>query len=80
METVTDLIKNTPIPKMVRVRQKYDRSCIPLEEIPEKLREQLSRPSLLEKIQPGMRIAITCGSRGINHYAIMDDARITLSY
>lgn len=71
METVTDLIKNTPIPKMVRIRQKYDRSCIPLEEIPEKLREQLSRPPLLEKILPGMRIAITCGSRGINHYAVM---------
>ncbi len=71
METVTDLIKNTPIPKMVRVRQKYDHICIPVEKIPEKLREQLNRPPLLEKIRPGMRIAITCGSRGINHYASM---------
>ena len=35
METITDLIKNQPIPKMVRIRQNFDRTHIPVEDIPE---------------------------------------------
>ena len=34
METITALIQDTPIPKMVKVRQKFDDSHIPAEEIP----------------------------------------------
>ncbi len=69
METVTDLIRNVPIPNMVKVRQNFDRTCIPEGEIPNRLRTELKHIS--GGIQPGMRIAITCGSRGINHYALM---------
>ncbi len=69
METVTDLIKNVPIPKMVRVRQCFDRSCIPDAEIPSVMLRELER--LAPGIQPGMRVAITCGSRGIHGYAMM---------
>ena len=29
METITNLIKDTPIPKMVKVRQNFDKTCIP---------------------------------------------------
>lgn len=71
MEIVTDLIKNVPLPKMVRIRQNYDRTCIPEAEVASTLLQQLSRPQLADKIHPGMRIAITCGSRGIHHYALM---------
>ena len=28
METITNLIKDTPIPKMVKVRQNFDKTCI----------------------------------------------------
>ena len=34
METITNLIKDTPIPKMVRVRQNFDKTCIPENDIP----------------------------------------------
>ena len=71
METVTDLIKNVPIPRMVRVRQHFDATCIPTEELPARLLEELKHPGLLDSVRPGMRIAITCGSRGISHYALM---------
>ena len=35
METITNLIKDTPIPKMVKVRQNFDKTCIPESDIPE---------------------------------------------
>lgn len=69
MKTVTNLIQNVPIPKVVRVRQNFDRTCIPDGEIPGVLLGQLQK--FAQYIRPGMRIAITCGSRGIHCYAQM---------
>ena len=69
MKTVTNLIQNVPIPKVVRVRQNFDRTCIPDEKIPGVLLGQLQK--FAQYIRPGMRIAITCGSRGIHCYAQM---------
>ena len=71
METITALIQDTPIPKMVKVRQKFDDSQIPAEETPGVVTRELDRPEIGGKIQPGQKIAITCGSRGINHNAAM---------
>lgn len=69
MKTVTDLICHVPIPKMVRVRQRFDPTCIPDGEIPGVIRQEMKK--LSHRIQPGMRIAITCGSRGIYGYNLM---------
>ena len=71
METITNLIKDTPIPKMVKVRQNFDKTCIPESDIPGVVTRELDRPEIGGKIQPGQKIAITCGSRGINHNAVM---------
>lgn len=71
MQTITAMIDQTPIPKMVKIREVFDDTCIPTEKIAETLRLELSREEISGKIQPGMHIAITCGSRGINHYALM---------
>ena len=71
MKVITDLIKNVPVPKMVKIRELFDDSHIPEEDIAAKVREELSREALGGQIKPGMKIAITCGSRGINHNAIM---------
>lgn len=71
MKTITDLIQHVPVPKMVKVRQCYDNTHIPQEEIAARLCAQLDRPEIASQVKPGMRIAITCGSRGINHYALM---------
>lgn len=76
METITDLIKNQPIPKMVRIRQNFDRAHIPVEDIPETVRKELDREDLGGKIQPGMKIAITCGSRGMTNNAVMARAMV----
>ena len=71
METITDLIKDVPVPKMVKIREVFDSTHIPEDQIAETVQKELSREALASRIKPGMRIAITCGSRGINHYATM---------
>ena len=76
METITDLIKNQPIPKMVRIRQNSDRTCIPVEEIASTVQKELDREDLGGKIKPGMKIAITCGSRGMTNNALMARAMV----
>lgn len=76
METITDLIKNQPVPKMVRIRQNFDRTHIPVEEIAATVRKELDREDLGGKIQPGMKIAITCGSRGMTNNALMARAMV----
>lgn len=76
METITDLIKNQPIPKMVRIRQNFDRSHIPVEEIASTVQRELDREDLGGKIKPGMKIAITCGSRGMTNNALMARAMV----
>ena len=69
MKTITDLIKNTPVPKMYRIREHYDDTHIPAEDIPAEICRQLD--VFAAGIKPGMRVAITAGSRGINHIAVM---------
>ena len=71
METITDLIKDVPVPKVVRIREVYDNTHIPEDKIAETVWKELSREALGGQIKPGMKIAITCGSRGINHNAAM---------
>jgi hypothetical protein len=76
MKTITNLIQNVPIPRMVRVRENFDRTCIPDREIPAVIHRELDRKELGGRIRPGMKIAITCGSRGINHNALMARAMV----
>ena len=71
METITNLIKDTPIPKMVKVRQNFDKTCILESDIPGIITRELDRPEIGGKIQPGQKIAITCGSRGVSNTALI---------
>jgi hypothetical protein len=59
---------------MVKVRQLFDRDSIAKEDIPKAVAAELSRPELGNPIKPGMRIAITCGSRGVANVAIITKA------
>ena len=76
METITDLIKNQPIPNHVCIRQNFDRSHIPVEDIAATVQRELDREDLGGKIKPGMKIAITCGSRGMTNNALMARAMV----
>jgi len=51
------------IPKMAKVRQVFQQPEI--EDIPAKIHEELEKKHLRDRVQPGQRIAVTAGSRGI---------------
>lgn len=76
METITDLIRDVPIPKMVKIRQNFDRTHISETELAGVVTRELDREEIGGKILPGQKIAITCGSRGITHYAVMARAMV----
>lgn len=67
---VADLVKDTYVPKMFRVKQVFPRPKIEKEEIPGIIQNLLSQEKFASRIKPGMRIAITAGSRGVANVAL----------
>ncbi len=68
-DIVKHKLKDVVIPDMVKVRQTFD--CEYIRDIKEAVTEQLSKSHIIGTIKPDMRIAITCGSRGISNINIM---------
>lgn len=64
MSILHELLKDIPIPKMVKVRQQFDNKKI--ENLEQVLREKLQVDQIKERIKPGMEIAVAVGSRGID--------------
>lgn len=71
---ITALCSQIPLPRMVKVRQKFDGSHIPAEEITSVVTAVLSRQEIASAIKPGMRIAITAGSRGVANIHVITKA------
>lgn len=67
---VADLVKDTYVPKMFRVKQVFPRPKIEKEEIPGIIQNLLSQEKFASRVKPGMRIAITAGSRGVANVAL----------
>lgn len=67
MSIVANLVKDIPIPRMVKVRQIFDPTQ--LENVTEVLSEQLNQDQIKSLIKPGMSIAIAVGSRGVDKIA-----------
>ena len=65
MGVIAELLKPVPLPKMVKIKEKFDDTYIPVDQIPDTIFAQLGQKKLEGMIKPGMRIAITVGSRGI---------------
>ena len=64
-DRVNALIQEEPIPRMVAVRQKFE--ARKLEDPVGELRARLDRPEVRGAVRPGMTVAVTAGSRGIDH-------------
>ncbi|MCL2056706.1 MAG: lactate racemase domain-containing protein [Oscillospiraceae bacterium] len=71
---VSGLIKDVPLPGMARVRQVFPRPKIEAGSIPGEIQAILEREEFSAQIKPGMRIAITAGSRGIANIALITKA------
>lgn len=65
--TVSKLLRPVPIPKMFRAAQEFPRAHIEREDIEKTIAEEITTSGMAERIRPGMRIAITAGSRGIRN-------------
>lgn len=68
---VADLVNNVDLPKMFRVKQKFPRKKIPVNQIPQIIYDLLSEDKFASQIKPGMGIAITAGSRGVANVALI---------
>ena len=75
MPTIHELIKDVPLPRMVRVKQTFPDGTI--EDIREAVWKELSQEKIRSTIKPGMRICITAGSRGIDRLKELGFSRIT---
>ena len=73
MSSVIDsLLADVQLPRFVRIRQTFSEEHIPAQQIPAAVAQALSRPEIAGRIQPGMSVCLTCGSRGIdNNVAII---------
>ena len=67
---VADLVSSQRLPKMFKVKQKFPRDFISPDRIPGIINDLLSEEKFSSQIRPGMRIAITAGSRGIANVAL----------
>lgn len=72
--TVSKLLADVQIPDMFRARQTFPRESIDPQRIPEIVEQQICQPQFSDKIQPGMSVAVTAGSRGIRNVDIITKA------
>lgn len=70
-DRLSTLVADVNVPKFVQVRQKFSDAHLTREALPHVLLTQLQRPAIADTIQPGMRVCITCGSRGIDNLALI---------
>lgn len=68
---VSKLVSDIQLPKMFRVRQLFPRPKIEVDKIPDIIASLLSEDKFSSQIKPGMRIAITAGSRGVANVALI---------
>lgn len=69
MNTIDRLLDPIRIPKVIRVRQTFERPIIT--DVAGELREKLLASRVLDKIKPGQVVAITIGSRGITNMPLL---------
>lgn len=64
MDIIQQLLKDIPLPKMMKVRQKFDDEQ--LDNAGEELQALLQEERIRQTVKPGMEIAVAVGSRGVD--------------
>lgn len=65
--TVSRLLRDVPLPAMFHAAQAFPNEHLEREEIERAIFSEISRAGMAQKVRPGMRIAVTAGSRGIRN-------------
>ena len=69
MSVLQKMFAGIVIPRMVKVEQKFDDSKV--EDVARTLQLELNKVEIAATVQPGMRIAIGVGSRGLRHIDLL---------
>lgn len=69
MDVIKELLKDVPLPKMATISQVFPSNR--LVDVAGSLRKELNRSMISERVRPGMRIAVTVGSRGLADLPIL---------
>ena len=69
--TVSRLLRDVPVPAMFRARQTFNDAHIEPADIPAAVFDAVARAGVADRVRPGMRIAVTAGSRGIRNVDII---------
>lgn len=69
MSIYEKVLKDIPVPQMVRIRQRFDGTK--LEDPAAILRDELKKPGAIDAIKPGQSVAVAVGSRGIANLALI---------
>ena len=65
--TVSRLLKDVALPRMFHASQQFPDAHIDRENIEKAIFDEINRSGMGERVRPGMRIAVTAGSRGIRN-------------
>ena len=65
--TVSRLLRDVPVPRMFHAAHQFPDTLFDREDIERTIFAEIDRVGVGERIKPGMRIAITAGSRGIRN-------------
>lgn len=63
MAIIEKLLRDVPLPQMVRIRQNFPADALP--DVAAALRDELRAPAIAGRIRSGARIAVAVGSRGM---------------
>jgi hypothetical protein len=63
MSILREVLKDIPIPQVVKIRQKFDGTK--LDNLAEVLELELQKPGTIDRIKPGQQVAVAVGSRGV---------------
>ena len=76
MGIIEELLKDIPLPKMVKIKQTFNDEK--LDNVDEVLQEALQQERIRETVKPGMEIAVAVGSRGVDQ--IVEVTARTISF
>lgn len=69
MSMIHSILSGVPIPYMVEIQQNFDSTFE--KNVEDEILKELTRPEICQQISKGKKIAITCGSRGIDNLALI---------
>ena len=75
MDIIQELLQDVPLPKMVKIKQRFSTSRIL--QVEKTLEEQLSQPEITRKMKSDMKIAVAVGSRGLADLPVLVRTTVT---